>query len=416
MIIGKSIFYFNVMNLFISIILLLGIFQFFRYILLKLKPNSQKITFIKSFTYLIFCIIISSIRTIPLSFFPIIFAIYMLLNGIINFITYFLMLLSKVNGKFLYFIMGIIYFLMGVPLLFAPLKNITTMLLIVGVYAILLGINFFFTFLSNILPVKAKKVLKRKFRLTLPAIFEAIIPYQVLKEINYYWNRDNFDYPLVIKENKTYIKPDLEVFIHIAPSSYNRFGHVDICIDNTVISYGAYDETTSKFFNMIGEGTIFKVDRDKYIDYCTNYSNKTLFCYGLHLNEKQIKNINKQIDYLMDNVVKFQSQYEIDKLNKEVKLEYKDYPSKLAKRTSAKFYKVTSGQFKTFFILSVNCCKLADYIIGKGGSDLLKMTGIITPGTYYEYLNQEFYKKNSMVISRTIYNNHSLTKKKDSII
>ena len=32
------------------------------------------------------------------------------------------------------------------------------------------------------------------------------------------------------------------------------------------------------------------------------------------------------------------------------------------------------------------------------------MNGIITPGTYYEYLNREFKKKNSMVISKNIYN------------
>ena len=54
---------------------------------------------------------------------------------------------------------------------------------------------------------------------------------------------------------------------------------------------------------------------------------------------------------------------------------------------------------------------LADSIIGKSGSDLLKMSGIITPGTYYEYLNREFRKKNSMVISRTIYNAESVNKK-----
>ena len=39
------------------------------------------------------------------------------------------------------------------------------------------------------------------------------------------------------------------------------------------------------------------------------------------------------------------------------------------------------------------------------------MTGIITPGTYYEYLNREFQKKNSMVISRKIYNNKNIDKK-----
>ena len=54
---------------------------------------------------------------------------------------------------------------------------------------------------------------------------------------------------------------------------------------------------------------------------------------------------------------------------------------------------------------------LADYIIGKSGIDLLKMNGVITPGAYYEYLNREFQKKNSMVISRKIYNSKNVDKK-----
>ena len=73
--------------------------------------------------------------------------------------------------------------------------------------------------------------------------------------------------------------------------------------------------------------------------------------------------------------------------------------------------KTPDGKFKNYFVLGVNCCLLADSIIGKSGSDLLKMSGIITPGTYYEYLNREFRKKNSMVISRTIYNAESVNKK-----
>ena len=32
------------------------------------------------------------------------------------------------------------------------------------------------------------------------------------------------------------------------------------------------------------------------------------------------------------------------------------------------------------------------------------MNGLITPGTYYEYLNREFMKKDSFVVSRNIYN------------
>ena len=408
LIVGNSTFYFNIMNIFISVILLLSIFQFLKYLFYN---KNKHISFINSFIYLILGIIISSFRSIPLSFFPFVFALYMIFNGIIRMITYILLLKTKSDSRVFSLITSIIYFIIGIPLLFGPLKNISRMLIIVGVYILLLGFNFLISFVSNIIPLNIKNKLRRKVRITLPSFLAAVIPYQVLKEINNYLNENN-NVSLIIKNKKENEIPNLEIFVHIAPTSYNRFGHVDICINNKVISYGAYDFSTSKFFNMIGDGMIFEVDRDRYIKYCTRYSNKTLFCFGLKLTDKQLDRVNRRIASIMNNVDDYKTLYEIDKLNHNIKQEYKNYPSKLVKRTKAKFYKIKSGTFKTFFILGVNCCRLANYIVGKDDIDILKMYGIITPGTYYEYLNQEFYKKNSIVISRTIYNNADIQKKK----
>lgn len=414
MLVGKNQLYFSVIDIFISMLLVLGIFQFIKYFFLKLKTQDKKVTFIRSFTYLLFCLILSFIREIPQSILPLIFAIYMLLNGGIKLLTYFVLLLSKANGRLIQLFLAFIYFIIGFPLLFSPIKKVDTMLIFIGSYMILLGLTYFFDFLAGILPRRVKSRIRRRFRITLPVFLEAVLPYQVLREINYYWDKEAFDIPLICEEKKNDVIPDLEVFVHVAPSSYNRFGHVDICMDNVVMSYGAYDFTTSKLFNMIGEGMIFQVNRDKYINYCTHYSNKTLFCFGLRLTEKQKSNVEKQIEFIMNSVVPYETIYEKEIREKGQVSEnfYDDYPSKLVSLTNAKFYKVQSGSFKTFFVLGVNCCKLADNIIGKSGIDLLKMTGIITPGTYYEYLNHEFYKKNGMVVSKIIYNNEVIKEKK----
>ena len=279
-----------------------------------------------------FAIIISYIRNIPLSLFPLLFAIYMLFNGIIRLISYFLLLNDNANGKLFNLITSVIYFVIAFPLIFKPLKNISTMLILVGIYSLLLGLSFLINFLNSIISINIKK----RFRITLPSLFAFILPYQVLKEINSYINEDNA-VSLILEDKKEDYKPDLEIFVHVAPTSYNRFGHVDICYDNTVISYGAYDFTTSKFFNMIGDGMIFKVNRDNYIKYCTKYSNKTLFCFGLKLNNKQIISINKQINSIMNNVVPYDTLYEKDKRNKCIKKIYKDYPSNLGTKFKINF-------------------------------------------------------------------------------
>ena len=90
---------------------------------------------------------------------------------------------------------------------------------------------------------------------------------------------------------------------------------------------------------------------------------------------------------------------------------FSTYHSKSIETTKKRKHKFTRGKWKKYFVVGNNCCKLADYIVGKSGIDVLKMYGVITPGAYYEYLNREFKKKKSMVISRKIYNNKSVNKK-----
>ena len=51
-----------------------------------------------------------------------------------------------------------------------------------------------------------------------------------------------------------------------------------------------------------------------------------------------------------------------------------------------------------------NCSHLIDEIVGSSGMDILSINGIITPGTYYDYLYKKLRGKNSNVISMSIYN------------
>jgi hypothetical protein len=84
---------------------------------------------------------------------------------------------------------------------------------------------------------------------------------------------------------------------------------------------------------------------------------------------------------------------------------YNDYASRLYNATKAKFYKFRKGKFKTYFVLNTNCVQLADELLGTSGIDLLSINGLITPGTYYDYFNREFRRKNSIVVSKEIYLN-----------
>ena len=54
--------------------------------------------------------------------------------------------------------------------------------------------------------------------------------------------------------------------------------------------------------------------------------------------------------------------------------------------------------------MGVNCTYFVDQILMNSISSTLKLVGVISPGTYYNYLNENYNKKNSIVVSKKIYN------------
>lgn len=412
MILGQDKLYFDFIKLFMLAVLVLGFIQFIRYFFKKQKDSNKKVNFTRSIFYYLFCIVLSCFPKIPMSILPIIFAIYLICNGIVKLISHLILFYSKERGAVREFFLFLLYIGFGIPLLIFPLKNINFLLLVIGIYFLLLGLNFIIDFITDIIPKKYKNKLRRKIRITLPILLEAIIPYVVLREINYYINKDEYDKEYSHQEKDSNIKPDMEVFVHVSNRGYNRMGHVDICYNNIVYSYGQYEEKTLKFFKLIGDGILFNTPKEKYIKFCINHSYKTLFAFGLKLNDKQKKNVEIYLEKLKENTYKWEPPI----LTEEGKPEdFGDYASCLYKSTKADFYKFKSGKFKTYFLLGTNCVLLADSIIGKTGTEILKINGLITPGTYYEYLNREFNKKNSMVISKNIYNAESIGLKKSNL-
>lgn len=409
--IGRKWLYVNVVNILLLAILILSLKHFLNFFIGRKKDKN--INFTRSLLSLIFCFILSLFRDIPLSILPLIFGLYLMLNALINYINVLIFLRSGTNGKLTSFFLGTVHFVLAVPIIFSPLENINTVLIILGIYILLLGINYMFDFFGFILPLHFKDRIRRRFRISLPSIVEAVIPYAVLNEINYLIDKDNYDDSMLLEDKVSEDDYDMEVFVHISNRGFNRMGHVDLCYKGKVITYGGYDDDSLKFFNMIGDGVLYTTTKNKYIPFCIEHSKKTIFAFGLKLTDKQKKNIDKTLDNIYDDLYAWESPYQrILKENKDVDPDqYRDYASRLYQATKADFYKFKSGKFKKFFVVGNNCCRIADYIIGKSGIDLLKMYGVITPGTYYEYLNREYQKKNSMVVSRKIYNSKNVDKK-----
>lgn len=397
--IGSIDMYTKVINLLVYVFLIFGLSKLLNFILnKKIVRNSQVLFGI--IINIILGIVMIFFPKIPLSILPLVFSMYLLFNSIVKFINY--MISKEVNLKSRFSDLFFCIFFLGLSLLFLfyPLSKLNLFIMIIGIYCILLGLNRFLEFITDILSMQFKLKIKRKLRITLPAFFEAFIPKRALKSINKYI--DYLTSEKKIKEEES----DLKIFIHLSKYGFNQFGHMDIMFENKIYSYGNYDKDSQKLFTTLGDGVLFTINnKKKYIEFCIKNSRKTIVEFGIKLTNTQKDKIRNELDKIIKNTYAWEPLIVQDK-NK--KLEYKDYASKLYKATKAKFYKFKDGEYKTYFVLGVNCSYFADHLMRNYVFEVLKLVGIISPGTYYEYLEENFRKRNSKVVTMKIHNKESI--------
>ena len=325
----------------------------------------------------------------------VLFGGYMLVYATACLMQWWLYRLDHVKGRLLLFFTALVLYVVGGIFLLSPSLTMDDMLILFGIYFILLGITYLrdsFELLSS----KTKNKVKRKIRITLPAIVCAVIPAKTLNDINAYL-KDNEDYEY--DDHSQEETPDLEVYVHVTDNGFGLLGHMDIGFEGTLISYGNYDVESYKLNSVIGDGVFFLSPIASTIENYLSVEKNNLFVYGLKLNEQQKDEIRQTINHIVAKGYRWHT-----KIERENGFDHpQDYPSRLVYKTGAKFYKFRSGRFKTYFALGSNCVLLADSIIGRLGTDVLSMRGIITPGTYLDYLDKEYHKKGSMVVTRRFY-------------
>lgn len=368
---------------------------FFRFLVKK-----NRISLSSAFFHVLVGLVVGFLNrasNLPVNIVIIILGCYQLCTAAVYGITYLLYRQNKLKGGFRYFFDTVLYGGIGLTTIFSPSTDGRLQFLIVGIYLILLGFSnvrdgaFFNTDLEQ-------KQLWRRIRINLPVIIAAFFPAEQLNRFNHLLQGEKRGYQKVYSRIQNDQKSvDLEVLVHTSDQNlFGMIGHVDICYQGKVISYGSYDVFSERLFGTIGDGVLFKVDKDAYIDLCKEESKKTLFGYGLSLTDAQKRAVEKRLA-------------EIDELlavwNPSAELKNNDhtYAYKLRYELGADLYKFKTSRFKTYFVLSTNCCLLADSIIGQAGTAILDMRGIIAPETYQSYLQYEFESANDLVVAQNIY-------------
>ena len=346
---------------------------------------------------------------IPFYVLPILFACYTLMNGAIKLVDSILIIRNKAPELLFSLLPALFYLTFGILLLFSPLYHVRVVLVIIGIYCLLLGATYCADFIRMLIPTRKKEDLRRRIRVTLPIFFAAFVPHKVLTKLNQFLSSEparKADEFGDIALKKTDEAPDLEIFIHVAKQGFCAIGHADICFEGEMIAYGNYDEASSTPLGT-GDGVLIVTNKEQYIPYCLDFNHTTIFAFGLRLNEAQKQAVRDRIQEIKSQLVEWYPPYQAAvREHPGEAVDPKDYPdfsSGLSRTTKVNYYKFTGGKFKTYFVMSTNCVLLADSIICRAGTDILNLNGIISPGTFYDYLETEFRKPNSMVVTREVH-------------
>lgn len=375
-------------------------------LLFLVKGSKKANNLIKNLINFIFGLFLINFRSFFLPSLSFFFGLYLLLHAIIHLINYLLYRNSKIKGKLKVLLQFIFTFILSFLLTFHPLKNSGYFELISGIYFCLLGINYLFDFISLFIPKKIYSKMKNHIKIPLPDFLAASIPERLISLINDSLVTDQTS--INVSKKGT---PDLEVLVHLAKNGSAKFGHVEIAFKGLTYSYGNYDAHSRQLFDSIGDGVLLIADKERYIEYAVTKKERYIVSFGISLNQKQIKNVEKQINKLVsENTIDWYPDLQKAELGEIPMRDFKDMSSEIYQFADGKFKKIIKGKNKRFFVLKNNCVMVAESILQTTGNRILQLNGLICPGAYYEYLNREFLKPNSNVITRKVYTKYDYGK------
>ena len=394
----------SLLNVLVVLFAITAIFQIIGFSPLKKKSISSISRVLGFLINLSVALIIYFKPEIVVSILPMFFGIYAIFSGFIRILIYIQYKINNVKRRSFIMLGAIVLIILGILITTNPLESILPISNIIGLFFTFYGISFIIDGVLEGLPAETKNSFKRRIRISLPIFMVALIPHKILRKINKFLETEELkeeDFA-IFKEN---IPFDLEVLIHVAEKGIGVFGHVDIWFEDKVMTYGSYDEDTYKLRGLISDGVLIEMDdKESYIEFSQNLLGKTLFGFGLKLTEEQKERVRDKIEDLKENLYVWKPKSQLDEEEGTMlEVERTDYASMVYNNLKSGFYKFLKGPFKTYFVMNTNCVLLADKIVGQSGIDLVKISGLITPGAYFEFFNREFMRRNSFVISRTIY-------------
>lgn len=344
---------------------------------------------------------------------PTMIGVWMLIQAVVKAISIQLMLkdqLPNIKRQVFFFIVDTIF---GCTLFLDPLGHTRELAYLIGGYLIFYGLTFIYRCFTPFIPAQIVETIDEKFQLAIPPMWGAVIPPHLMKVILSKSEQDqrSDDFDAI----KYHIHCDLEVLVHVAKSGPAQLGHCDLVYHDHLLSYGCYDPSQRKLFGTYGDGVVILAPKDEYLYNCLEHENKVLVAFGIVLNEKQKEKLQFALLETFKKFEHFSSDEDLKRMGKEPLGPCDDYLSRVTRNVEhAQYYKITEGKYKTFFVFYSNCVSYVSQFLNEIGLHLLDFSGIISPGAYFDFLNNEFKSGKGHVVYRKIYTKKDAPKFKKS--
>ena len=351
--------------------------------------NKTKMELIVSIGSAIFFGVLLIHPAIFLEFSAFLFGVWALFKGLTHAFDLYVAIIKKQRGKLAITLEMIFDLFMAGLLIKSGIDNYFLVNLQVGIYVILRGI---------LQIVSTYRIVVRDgypIRLPAPVILTGFLPLYLIRKIDH----DTEDDPSIVEK---YVEPTtgnyISLYLYAKDHGYNKMGHVDFGYNGAIYSYGCHDPYDRHKTQAYGAGLLIIGSEVDFVQHSVD-NNTTVFRFLCEIDDEQRNEIERQIDLLMKDAYLYEypherkgsGEYYIGMLKNEgVRVDY---------------YKFNEGPFKTYNVFTTNCIQVTEYVLRSTGMKLFHMNGIITPGTYYAYLNQNLGQPGSMIVRKDVYRN-----------
>ncbi|QIK56727.1 hypothetical protein G7059_02115 [Erysipelothrix sp. HDW6A] len=341
---------------------------------------------------IILLVLMTTYNHLHISVTALLFGLWALFNAFTYGLKLFVQIKDKERGKTFNLLAMLAYIIMGGILFIFRSESSFIMNLQIGIYIILLGL------VQCMSAIRVLFLDKIRVSFSPPVFIAALIPDFLLKKIS----KIKIDNPEQFNDVVTPTKPNmLSVYLYAKDDGPSRIGHLDIGYNGIIYSYGAHDNYNRAKTMAYGDGVLIVGSEIDFVNYAVD-TGTTVFRFIVKLTSTQADNIENRINEILNDAYYYNYPYQNDP-------EGENYLTRLRQANlHVDFYKFFRGKFKTYNVLTTNCVIVADQIVKSTGMKLFQMSGVATPGAYYEYLDSQLNKPGSIVIGKEIYSSDAL--------